>query len=83
MTLVPLSRLLTKGRSDDHPVALRHGELVYFNRFYMDVMDAVVRFQDSRRAALICHDSYNFTVGFYGLLHAGANILLLPNSQPG
>jgi len=83
MTLIPLSRLLIEGRSDDHPVALRDGTLINFARFRADVMDATVRFRDCRRAALVSQDSYHFTVGFYGLLHAGADIVLLPNNKPG
>ncbi len=83
MTLIPLSSLLIEGRPDSHPVASRRGELICFSRFRSDVMDAVARFKDHRSAALVCQDSYNFTVGFFGLLHAGANIVLPANSQPG
>jgi acyl-coenzyme A synthetase/AMP-(fatty) acid ligase len=82
MTLIPLSRLLVEGRSDDHPVALRNGALIDFGRLRADVMDTAARFKDCRRAALVCQDSYNFAMGFYGLLHAEADIVLLPNNKP-
>jgi len=83
VTLIPLSRLLVEGRPDDHTVALRNGQPIHFGRFRRDVMDAAVHFKDCRRAALVCQDSYNFIVGFYGLLHAGANVVMLPNSKAG
>ncbi|HXP98094.1 MAG TPA: AMP-binding protein, partial [Telmatospirillum sp.] len=35
------------------------------------------------RAALFCRDSYNFAVGLFGLLQAGAAVVLPPNGQPG
>ena len=83
MTLVPLSRLLIDGRSDDHPVALRQGQLIRFGHFRSDVAAAADRFKECRHAALVCKDSYNFIVGFYGLLHAGAKVVMPPNSQAG
>ncbi|MGB9154100.1 MAG: AMP-binding protein [Alphaproteobacteria bacterium] len=83
MKLIPLSSLLIEGRPDNHPVALRRGELILFSQFRADVEDAAARFKDYRRVALVCHDSYNFIVGFYGLLHAGATIVLPPNGQSG
>ena len=79
----PLSRLLIDGRSDDHLVSLRRGQSIGFDHFRTDVSEATVRFRDCRRAALVCQDSYNFIVGFYGLLHAGAKLVLPPNSQAG
>lgn len=81
MTLIPLSHLLVEGRSDDHPVALRHGKLINFDRLRKDVSDAAFRFKDCERAMLYCVDSYNFTVGLCGLLHAGADIMLPPNNK--
>ena len=83
MTLILLSRLLIDGRSDDHPVAMQQGQLIRFKRFRADVADAAAQFKECQKTALVCLDSYNFIVGFYGLLHAGAKVVLPPNSQSG
>lgn len=83
MTFIPLSRLLVEGRPDDHPVALRNGGAINFGQLRTDVSDAAARFKNYRRAALVCQDSYNFAVGLLGLLHAGADILLLPHPKHG
>jgi acyl-coenzyme A synthetase/AMP-(fatty) acid ligase len=79
MTFTPLSRLMIEGRPDDHPVVLRDGKVINFGQLRADVCDVTARFKDCGCAALICQDSYNFAVGFLGLLHAGADIRLLPH----
>jgi len=83
MTLLTLSSLLIEGRHDDHVVALRHNEPIRFDRFRADVANAAGQFELSQCGALVCQDSYNFIVGFYGLLHAGARIVFPPNGQAG
>jgi len=75
-----LSNLLIEGHPADYPVAIRHRQLVAFKQFKADVTDAAARFKDYRKTALVCHDSYNFMVGFFGLLHAGATVVLPPNN---
>ncbi len=82
MKLLSLSSLLTVGRQADHPIAVRNGEAIDFDRFHSDVAIAVMRFKSYRSGALVCQDSYNFAVGFYGLLHAGAEIIFPSNAQP-
>ena len=83
MKLIPLSRLLVNGRADDHPVAVQRGQQICFGQFRADVMAATSRFDGCRSVALVCQDSYNFIVGFFGLLHAGATIVIPPNGQFG
>ncbi len=83
MTWLPLPRLLSDGRPDDQVVALRHGKAQSFGRFRAEVAGAAAQMAGCRRAALVCRDSYAFAVGFFGLLHAGAEIVLPPNGQPG
>jgi acyl-coenzyme A synthetase/AMP-(fatty) acid ligase len=83
MTLIPLSRLLIEGHSDTHTFAFRNGRPIPFDRFRADVAHAAAKFKMCGRATLVCQDTYNFAVGFYGLLHAGANIILPSSIQPG
>jgi acyl-coenzyme A synthetase/AMP-(fatty) acid ligase len=78
-----LSRLFTEERPDTCPVARRRGETIAFGQFRSDVSRAAQAMIGCRRAALFCRDSYVFAVGLFGLLHAGAAILLPPNGQPG
>jgi acyl-coenzyme A synthetase/AMP-(fatty) acid ligase len=83
MILHPLSTLLLSDRLPSHPIALRRGEVIDFGRFRADVSRTANALAGCQRAALFCQDSYNFVVGLFGLLHAGAAILLPPNGQPG
>jgi len=81
MTLIPLTRLLVEGRSEKHPVSVRDGKIVNFGQFRSDGAAAAGRFKGLSRASLLCKNSYNFAVGFFGLLHAGVEILLPSNDQ--
>lgn len=83
MTWIPLEHLLSCGRPPAHPVAVRGGVPIPFGRFQSDVAAASTLLSGCRRAALACDDSYVFVVGLLALLHAGADILLPPNAQPG
>ncbi|MDR3439082.1 AMP-binding protein [Telmatospirillum sp.] len=76
-----LSSLLTEG-SPALPVAFRRGRPIPFARFRDDVATAAADFRGFRHAALVCHDSYAFAVGLFGLLHAGAEVVLPNNGQP-
>jgi acyl-coenzyme A synthetase/AMP-(fatty) acid ligase len=58
----------------DHPVAIRSGKEISFSQFRSDVASVANKYQNIR-AALICEDSYNFLVGFFGLLHGGSSII--------
>lgn len=64
-------------------VALRGGKDVDFRQFRFDVARAAKAFEGCAGAALFCRDSYLFAVGLFGLLHAGARVILPPNGQPG
>ena len=83
MSFIPPSRLLTQGRTATHPIAVASGAVSDFSRFRNDVAVAANHLRHCRRAALICDDSYTFAVGLFGLLHAGARIVLPPNSHQG
>lgn len=85
MTLIALSSLLATGRAGNHAVALRSGEPLQFGSFAADVAGLAARAATlgPKRAALLCHGSYAFTVGLYGLLQNDCDIVLPPNGQPG
>ncbi len=83
MTLISLSNLLTQTRTDNPVVSFRNGTAIDFTQFHNDVTNAAARFAAHQRAALVCADSYLFAVGLFGLLHAGAQIILPPNGQTG
>jgi acyl-coenzyme A synthetase/AMP-(fatty) acid ligase len=80
MTISPLLRLFKSSRSEHAPVAFRNGAPLSFGRFLNDVR-AVAASCDARPAALVCEDSYNFLVGLFGLLHAGATVIFPPGTQ--
>jgi acyl-coenzyme A synthetase/AMP-(fatty) acid ligase len=83
MTWIPIEHLLSQGRPPAHPVAVRGGVPIPFARFRSDVAVATALLAGCSRAALACEDCYLFAVGLLALLHAGAEVLLPPNAQPG
>jgi acyl-coenzyme A synthetase/AMP-(fatty) acid ligase len=82
MTLVKLSRLLTEGRADTHPVAHRHGETIDFARFRADTASAAARLEGCARVAVVCRDSYAAAVALFAALHAGAEVVIPANGLP-
>lgn len=85
MSFLPLSDLLAIGREPSHVIAMVDGQPRDFGRFAANVSAVAGRAiaQQSRRAALVCQGSYAFTVGLFGLLRAGCEIVLPPNGQAG
>ena len=83
MTWIPTSHLLSEGRTPTHPIAIRGGIPIPFARLRADVAATTTLLSGCPRAALACDDTYLFAVGLLALLHAGADILLPPNTQPG
>ncbi|CAO3449822.1 hypothetical protein [Azospirillum argentinense] len=79
MTVIPLSRLFAVGRPDDAPVA----DGVTFARFRADVAGNAARLKGCRRGLLVAADGYWGAVGLLALLHAGAEVTIPPNAQPG
>ena len=84
MTLA-LSTLLASGHPPDGAVAIGDGQTRSYARFAADVagVAAAVQGSGSHRVAVVCDGSYAFCVGLFGALHAGADIVLPPNGQPG
>lgn len=85
MTFLPLSTLLSAGRAPDHPLSLSGAASIGFGRFAAELAATTSRLRATgcQRAALLCQDSYRFTVGLFGLLHAGITVVMPPNGQPG
>jgi acyl-coenzyme A synthetase/AMP-(fatty) acid ligase len=82
---LPLSKLLSVGRPDDHPVAVTSsGEPVSFSRFRSDVAHnaARLRLRGARSGTPVCEDSYWFLVGLLALLHAGAAAAVPHSTRP-
>jgi acyl-coenzyme A synthetase/AMP-(fatty) acid ligase len=76
-----LSRLFLDGASDDQSVSFRDGQAIPFARLRDQVGSAAAALAGCRRAALLCQDTYAFAVGLFGVLHAGAEVVLPPNWQ--
>jgi len=83
MIAPPLARLMADGRPPGMAVAARAGTVIAFERFRDAAAGLLPRLAGCRRAALVCRDTHAFAVGFFALLHVGAEIVLPPNAQPG
>lgn len=85
MSFVPLSRIFPAAYRDEHVVALRHGQPLTFAALRADVAAAARRLKQAgcKRGALVCRDSYWFTVGMLALMQAQADIVFPANAQPG
>lgn len=79
MTAIPLSHLFAVGRPDTAPVA----DGINFARFRADVATNAARLKGCRRGLLVTSDGYWGAVGLLALLHAGAEVVMPPNGQPG
>ena len=88
---IPLSQLLSTGRPDSYPFAFSDGELRSFGQFRNDVGCNLSRLQalapaapaGATRVVLFAEDSYLFCVGLLAILHAGFEVVLPENGQPG
>ncbi|HKW55191.1 MAG TPA: AMP-binding protein [Stellaceae bacterium] len=83
MSILPLSEVVSGARPDTHPVACRNGEVVTLRRLRAEIAHNARALHGARRALLVCDDSYSFVVGLLALLHAGADVVLPPNTQSG
>ncbi|MBL4621503.1 MAG: acyl-CoA synthetase [Immundisolibacteraceae bacterium] len=88
---IPLAQLLSTGRPDNHPLAISAGEPRTFGQFRDDVAHNLgllrVKVSDgsaeSNQVLLFAEDSYWFGVGLLAILHAGYEVVLPENGQPG
>lgn len=81
MSVLPLSSLMIDAYPNDMVVACRLGDDITYAEFVTDVRCVATTFAGTKSAALVCDDTYYFAVGFYGLLHAGARLVLPPGRQ--
>jgi len=64
--------------SDEAIIAIRNGQPLFFSKFRNDVA-RIAAISNIERTTLICEDSYHFLVGLFGLLHAGAEVVIPAN----
>jgi non-ribosomal peptide synthetase component F len=82
---VPLSTLLSDPRSANHVVAANRHRRLTMGQLRAEVAETARRITErgARRGLLACDDSDRLVVGLYALLHAGAEVVLPPNANPG
>jgi acyl-coenzyme A synthetase/AMP-(fatty) acid ligase len=85
MSLLSLTRLLLERRSPMTPVAESGATVIDFARFHADVSVNAFRLRQlgCRRGLLVTNDSYWGAVGLFALMHAGAEVVVPQNAQPG
>lgn len=77
--LTPLGRLAL---APDGVVAIRDGERLSRARLLAKIGGTAAALAGCRRGLLCCRDGWSFVVGLFGLLAAGAEVLLPPNDSP-
>ncbi len=84
MTATSLGRLFESGHQPDAVLAIRDGVALAFGRFAADVAHAAAVARAARigRGAVLSADPYRFLVGLFGLMHAGATVVLPPDGLP-
>jgi acyl-coenzyme A synthetase/AMP-(fatty) acid ligase len=85
MSLLALTRLLLERRPPMTPVAESGATMMDFARFHADVSANAFRVRQlgCRRGLLVTNDSYWGAVGLFALMHAGAEVIMPQNAQPG
>jgi len=85
MSVLTLTRLLSDRRPPMAQVAESGATVIDFARFHADVSANAFRLRQlgCRRGLLVTNDSYWGAVGLFALMHAGAEVVLPQNSQPG
>lgn len=80
--MIALGQLARAPFSSDHVVAIRGTEGLTWGRFRAEVGGAARALTGCRRAALLCQDGWRFAVGLFGLLAAGATVVVPANDKP-
>jgi hypothetical protein len=80
---ISLGRLFVSGRDPGAITATREGIALRFGDFTADVAGtaASVRAAGVARGAVVSADPYRFLVGLFGLMHAGAAVILPPDGM--
>ena len=84
-SLIPLHLLLARGRCAEDLVCHDGQRFVVWCEFAERVGGAVARLKDRSEARwlLAADDPLRFAIGFLALLHAGKQVVIPPNAQPG
>lgn len=85
MKLIPLHLLLASGRVGDYPVCHDGQRFVCWSEFVEQVAARAEIFKnnDKSRWLLLTDDPKSFAVNLLALLHAGKQVVIPPNTQPG
>jgi acyl-coenzyme A synthetase/AMP-(fatty) acid ligase len=84
VTVTSLGRLFVSGRATEALMATRDDAPLPFGRFAAGVAHtaAAVSAAGATRGAVLSADPYRFLIGLFGLLHAGATVVLPPDGMP-
>ena len=84
-SLIPLHLLLVRGRCPEDIVCHDGQRFVVWREFAERVGGAVAHLKDRSegRWLLAADDPLRFAIGFLALLHAGKQVVIPPNAQPG
>lgn len=82
---LPLHNLLSVGRAADHPVCHDGKRMVRWAEFIHRLTRCQEHFaaRAEKRWLLAADDTLDFALQLFGLLHAGKQVIIPPNTQPG
>ena len=81
----PLHTLVSSGRNAEHPVCHDGVRFVHWHEFERRIQARACALMDRHesRWLITSNDPYEFSISLLGLLHAGKQVVIPPNSQPG
>lgn len=80
--MIALGQLARAPFGPDHVVAIRGAECLTWRQFRAELGGAARALAGCRRGVLLCQDSWRFAIGLFGLLSAGAEVVVPPNDRP-
>ena len=83
MSLMALHRMLLDRQDAAAVIAWRRGKALDFGQLRAAAAAVAAKCVGRKRVALICEDAFLFTAGLFGVLMAGAELVLPPNCLPG
>jgi acyl-CoA synthetase (AMP-forming)/AMP-acid ligase II/3-hydroxymyristoyl/3-hydroxydecanoyl-(acyl carrier protein) dehydratase len=84
-TLIPLHALFSRGRANEHPVCHIGERFIEWHEFSASVASHAVMWKarPEIRWLLSSDDPRAFAINLFALLHAGKQVVIPPNTQPG